>query len=279
MEETKTDAVAVREPTDIFARFDQLDDEAILAELEGRLTEVAVYHFNQQGKEIWGISKVGIDWATTELAKKGYILRDEKMDYQVDPTDPNYVLFTATVGKYFVAKDGAEAQGDAAIGNKRQSIKMQKRDGTTTPDPFWFEKGSQKAIRNARMRLIPEEIKSQIILMAKGQGRVKEVAPKVVAPTAMDDGPDPLADYAGPPTDDEKWGKVTLVMSDNKARQFGKFEAIPKFENMKAQIGKEHYYNILGEYGYEHSNEIKQRDMPKVWNALMDVYKTKQVTK
>ncbi|MCK7503223.1 MAG: hypothetical protein MZV70_03380 [Desulfobacterales bacterium] len=40
--------------------------------------------------------------------------------------------------------------------------------GRSTPDPFWFEKGSQKAIRNARMRLIPEETKAAIIAAAKG---------------------------------------------------------------------------------------------------------------
>ncbi|MCK7503225.1 MAG: hypothetical protein MZV70_03390 [Desulfobacterales bacterium] len=38
-----------------------MDDEAIVNELEGRLVESAVYHFTQQGKELWGLGKTGVD--------------------------------------------------------------------------------------------------------------------------------------------------------------------------------------------------------------------------
>ncbi|MCK7503224.1 MAG: hypothetical protein MZV70_03385 [Desulfobacterales bacterium] len=47
----------------------------------------------------------------TELAKKGYIIRDEELAYAQDPTDSNFILFTARVGKYFVDKSGMEASG------------------------------------------------------------------------------------------------------------------------------------------------------------------------
>lgn len=170
-----TEAIVLREPLDIFAQFDRLDDVAIVDEMEGRLVDSAVYHFNQQGKELWGLAKTGVDWCATELSKKGYILRDEELNYSQDPTDPTYILFTAKVGKYFVDKTGAEAKVDSTFGTKRQWTKMARRDGTTAVDPFWFEKGSQKAIRNARMRLIPEETKAAIISLAKSGGRVREV--------------------------------------------------------------------------------------------------------
>ncbi len=172
--EEQTAIVKISEGQDIFAIFDQLDDAAIVNELEGRLVESAVYSFDQGGKQIWGLAKTGVDWCATELEKKGYIIRDEELTYTLDPTDPTYMLFTAKVGKYF-ADTNKEVKVDTAIGTKRQWTKMKRQDGSVMADTFWFEKGSQKAIRNARMRLIPEETKSTIIALAKQGGRVKEV--------------------------------------------------------------------------------------------------------
>lgn len=175
-------AIVKRESQDIFARFDGLDDDVIVAELEGRLVDTAVYHFNQDGKELWGIGKVGVDWCANELTKQGYVLRDEDVEHSIDPTDPAYVLLKAKVGLFLVAKDGAEARVSTAIGTKRQSVKLRKRDGSTVPDGFWYEKGSQKALRNARLRLIPEEVKAMIIARAKEGGKVRVVTDRELPP-------------------------------------------------------------------------------------------------
>jgi glutaredoxin len=48
--------------------------------------------------------------------------------------------------------------------------------GKIVEDPFWFEKGSMKAIRNATARLIDEELKSNIIALAKQQKKVKVIS-------------------------------------------------------------------------------------------------------
>jgi hypothetical protein len=67
---------------------------------------------------------------------------------------------------------------EAVNGTKRQWVKM-KSKGKIVDDPFWYEKGAMKALRNARSRLIPEEIRSKIITLAKTKGRVKDIQHEV----------------------------------------------------------------------------------------------------
>ena len=85
------------EKFDPFVMMDALDDKLILAEIEGRLTEAWFYHFpaGASSKEVWGISKVGIDEAADELSHKGHILRELSIDYRVCPISAEHVKFTA----------------------------------------------------------------------------------------------------------------------------------------------------------------------------------------
>ncbi len=262
-------ALARREPVDVFSRFDNLDDEAIVAELEGRLVDSAVYHFRQDGKELWGLSKVGADWAVTELGRKGYIMRDEKLEYVLDPTDPSYVLFTAQVGKYYVGKSGDEAQGEAAIGTKRQWTKMKRRDDSIVSDPFWFEKGSQKAIRNARLRLIPEETKAAIISVAKDKGRVKEVTTaEAQYPSDQRQAP-PSSPAPGPAQ------KVPILIriqkSDGKYYNEPLAEVYANLKKMRSLIGDEKYYEKLSAYKCSHANELPHAKLPDFYADVLKV--------
>jgi hypothetical protein len=158
----------------VFQMLDALDDGAILTEMEGRLTKNWVYAFKQGGTMIYGLGKEGVDQACLILAQKGCIIRETGVKYSVDPTNPAYVLFEATVQKFGVTRDGKEIPMEIVIGHKRQCTKILLRTGGAMPDPHWFEKGAGKALRNARMRLIPENIKSQIIAKAKKIGNVKD---------------------------------------------------------------------------------------------------------
>ena len=178
-EETK-DKIIVRESQDVFQRFDELDDKVIIAELQNRVVEDWVYHFKQDGKDVWGIGKAGIDGCVSELGKQGIALREEDVSVMPDPTNPQYMLFTAKVSKHFIAKDGAEAMVETAIGTKRQWTKIMARGSDKPVDnKFWFEQGSIKALRNAKSRLIPEDIKAKIIAFAKANKKVQEVKPVV----------------------------------------------------------------------------------------------------
>lgn len=161
---------------DIFQRFDALDDKIIIDELENRVIDKWVYHFKpKDAPEVWGLGKAGIDGCARELSKKGIALREEEVTVQVDPTNSQYILFTARVAKHFVDEAGGEAMVESAIGTKRQWTKMELRGGKVVVDPYWYEKGSIKALRNAKSRLIPEEIKAQIITFAKSKGKVREI--------------------------------------------------------------------------------------------------------
>jgi len=175
-EEKGKNLPAISQGIDIFQRFDAMDDKIIIDELENRVIDKWVYHFKSGGRDVWGLGKAGIDGCARELSTQGIALREEDVKAAIDPTNKQYVLFTARVAKHFVDKQGEEAMVESAIGTKRQWImQLIKGQENPVPDPFWFEKGSQKALRNAKARLIPEEIKAQIITFAKQKGKVKEI--------------------------------------------------------------------------------------------------------
>jgi len=174
------DLPATTESQDVFERFDEIDDKVILRELENQVIDDWVYHFVVEGHHIWGLGKVGIDACTRKMGEKGIALRDDSVDYDVDPTNPEYVLFTAKVSRHVVNEQGLEAAVESAIGTKRQwtiLILRRKIQGEYKlfPNKFWFEQGSQKALRNAKARLIPDEIKTKIIEFAKTHKKVKEI--------------------------------------------------------------------------------------------------------
>lgn len=169
---------------DPFVAMDRLDDDAIMAELEGRTIKALVYEFKQDGGTVRGLSKVGVDSVAREMAKQGEVLREMELDWAVD--DDGAVLFKAKVGRYMVQTNQAtgeihEVLLDTAFGVKRQ----EKGYAGGRANPFWFEQGSMKAARNARMRLIREDLKQTVIQAAVNEGRVQKVEqpPAVLAPT------------------------------------------------------------------------------------------------
>lgn len=171
----KKDAIVTHEPHDIFELFDKLDDRVIIAELEHKVVDTWVYHFIQDGKDIWGVGKAGIDGCSDMLSKKGIALREDWVRCEPDPIHPEYLLFSASVTKYLVAKDGTEIKTNSAIGTKRQWIMIKRRDGRIASNKFWYEQGSIKALRNAKARLIDDEIKSKIIAYSKKHKKVKTI--------------------------------------------------------------------------------------------------------
>ena len=164
---------------DPFAAMDRLDDEAILAELEGRVMKALVYSFNQGGQTVTGLSKAGVDATVREMAKQHEVIRELDCTFQDFGND---ALFTAKAGRYAVKFDSEQGKAvevllDTRIGTKRQSKKMPNgRD-----NPFWFEQGSMKALRNANMRLLREDLKQAIIARAMAEGGVREVRPEEAA--------------------------------------------------------------------------------------------------
>lgn len=163
----------VKRGDDPFSLMDTLDDKAIIAELEGRVVDTWVYHFSQDKQDIWGLSKVGVDAACREMAKLGEVIREIEVNFVVDPSSDGYFLFTAKAARFVVNKDGQEIELDSAIGTKRQANHHPKGG----LNKFWFEQGSMKALRNARQRLISEDVRAKIMALAKKKGKIKDVKP------------------------------------------------------------------------------------------------------
>lgn len=176
--ETK-DLVPIQDELDIFKKFDELDDSLVVAEIDKKVAEVWVYHFVQDKHEVWGLAKEGVDQCAILMGKKGTALREDEVTFQVDPTSPEHVIFIAKVSKHLVDEKGNEAGVESTIGTKRQSLmrKVKTKEApfyTMVSNDFWAEQGAMKAIRNAKMRLIPEEIKSRVIANAKkSKGKIK----------------------------------------------------------------------------------------------------------
>lgn len=260
---------ATIESQDIFERFEQLDDKVIIQLLENQVVDNWVYHFVQDGKHIWGIGKAGIDGCTKEMGTKGIALREDSVDFVVDPTHPEFVLFTAKVSKHVVDEKGLEATVESAIGTKRQWIMLKKRDGKLTSNKFWFEQGSQKALRNAKARLIPDEIKAKILAFAQKKGKVREIEP----PAKKKEEDNGIADMSGQGPGKEEFRTIPITRKD-KTVMHTKFEALDRFKEAKTQLGKELYYKILGENGYEKSNQIPDKDIPKIYYALLEAHES-----
>ncbi|HAX98971.1 MAG TPA: hypothetical protein DCY12_08845 [Candidatus Atribacteria bacterium] len=151
-----------------FWLMDRLDDELIKAELEGKLPDVLTYHFQDGGKEIWGLSKAGVDEAKAELAKKGEVLRVLDVQFIDGDKDGKFIV---KVGRYAISSTGQEVLLDTTAGFKKQ----EKNTLTGKENKFWFEQGGVKAQRNAFHSLIPKTIIQGVIEYAKKSGKVKEV--------------------------------------------------------------------------------------------------------
>ena len=172
-------------PWEPFSLMEQLDDEAILAELRGGTLGAYVYSFQQDGHEVTGLSKVGVDMAVSQMALKGEVIREDDVKVEWSP-DRQEVFFIVKAQRFLVSKDGRELLLQTAMGAKRQEVymKVHPRDRFGRPDmakwekvedPFFFEKGMSKAARNAKRRLIPEDLIVKIVTEAAAQGKTKKV--------------------------------------------------------------------------------------------------------
>lgn len=183
----------------VFKAFDSLDDESVALVKKGMDTRVEkswVYYFKQGSQEVWGVGKEGIDEITNYLAKFGILFQDVEVNVKKDEFNPEYALVTAKVQVIYADKNGNRIEGPQKIGSKRQWTKMKvyKRDKRgfkvkdknghyvteLQDDPFWFEKGTMKAIRNATRRLIEGHYLEMVIAKAKKLNKVRKVTKEEV---------------------------------------------------------------------------------------------------
>ncbi len=53
-----------------------------------------------------------------------------------------------------------------------------------------------------------------------------------------------------------------------------KYEVLDRFKAAKSKLGKEMYYKILGENGYEKSDQIPKEDIQKLYDAMIEAYES-----
>lgn len=181
--------MSVHETHDVFESYDLADEEQIIAEMSGRVTDKYVYTFKQGGQDVTGLSFAGTNWAVREYAKQGEVIRIVGYPHiMVDPMDPDYVIVIVTAQRFAVQREsGKEIALDSTIGVKRQWKFMEKKKydesgaligKETVVDPFYLEKATSKAIRNSKQALIPTDIVKKLISRAIDARNGKNVQPR-----------------------------------------------------------------------------------------------------
>jgi hypothetical protein len=153
-----------------FALMDQMDEEALTRELQGVAVSEFVYVVKEGGQEIVGLSKQGIDEACMVLVRQGQVIREESLEHVIlGEGDDREALFKVRAARFAVSPDGHEVRLDQVLGVKRQPLYF--KPGRM--NPFWYEAGAMKAARNARFRLIPAQVRAQVIAAARVAGAVR----------------------------------------------------------------------------------------------------------
>lgn len=184
----------------VLAMIDEIEDSEIVAAISSQVTKAWVYEFPMGGQTVRGLSATGVEEAARELGKHGEAIRE--MDVRIEYEDENEARFVAQAGRYAISHDGKEVLLDVAIRAKRQSKRIKLRSGGWQEDDSWYEKGVTKAVRNAKLALLPEMAKTQILAAAITAGRVRQVdAPQrqqrqQPAPKTIDASPAEAADDA-----------------------------------------------------------------------------------
>jgi hypothetical protein len=172
--------------SNVFLAFDRLDDDQIIQEMKGAALSEYVYEFSDGAQTVRGLSKIGTDDASRIMAVKyGEVLRE--VDCWLEREDEQAAYFKAKVSRFVAKNDGTVIEMDSAIGHKRQEKIIALKKGGTKLNPFWYEQGGQKALRNAKQKLMPETIKQAIIAAYVEQGKVRHVAPVEVAQNGTDE--------------------------------------------------------------------------------------------
>ncbi len=74
------------------------------------------------------------------------------------------------------------------------------------------------------------------------------------------------------PPDRENQFRTIPIKIGSKTYLHTKYEVLDRFKAAKSKLGKELYYKILGENGYEKSDQIPKEDVQKLYDAMIEAY-------
>jgi hypothetical protein len=114
---------ALPDTWDPFQLMDRLDEEALRKELEGIASDELVYVVKENGQEVVGLSKVGVDECCMVLVAQGMVIREEELAYEIlGDGEQQEALFKVRAARFAVSPTGAEVRLDQVIGVKRQPL-------------------------------------------------------------------------------------------------------------------------------------------------------------
>lgn len=166
---------------DPLAVVDELESAAIIESLAGNVSPTWIYQFPQGASTVTGLSAVGVDQAARYMATKGEVLRI--IDCHIEHEDDREARFFAVAGRYAVSGDGRQVLLDTAPGAKRQPKYIRLKTGGEQFNDSWYEIGVTKATRNAKAKLLSDEVRQYIIAEAtKRPGAARTVVQGTPAP-------------------------------------------------------------------------------------------------
>jgi len=177
-----------KDPVDFMA-IEWADENQVIEDLRGRVLETYVYevkrwnHKTKRNEIDHELSLAGINAACRALAKKGEVIRILDIQFDSDNQNPEYILVRAQAKRFKILGDGTEVGLDSEWGVKWQWRNMKKKiwengrivGEEVVSDPFFFEKATSKASRNAKKKLIPESAIKVMIKLALKEGKVGKV--------------------------------------------------------------------------------------------------------
>lgn len=169
--------IVVRENSDVFRAIDRCDEELVEKEITGDLIETMAYEFTVSGKKVRGLSYSGVNAVVRTMNSRG-IARITCPPYP----RPLYAEIADEEGDAaweceVYAVD--EVAGGGAWGRATQKKGMKLRSGEVRPDTFSKTKALSKAQRNAKLALISEGLKAELLtLFTKGQVRTIAAGPQ-----------------------------------------------------------------------------------------------------
>jgi len=147
-------------PSEVYELMDDADTELIISSLAGKVIERYIYYLPDI--KAYGLSVNGVEDACRYMAEHGEFIRVEDMPQVI--IDEKGCLANV-IARRFV-KDGKTGDlicADTALGTKYELRIKKKRDDSTWEDKFFREIAVSKAARNAKGKLILEEIKVKLI--------------------------------------------------------------------------------------------------------------------
>lgn len=125
-----------------FRALDLRDEEQILAEMQGRVMDEYAYRFPSGGREVVGLSWVGVKAVARRMGNISIV--------KTDISDDD--------GSYRVVVCAEDRVRNVQMMGAAEQAKVMVVRGEKVPDLFALQKALSKAQRNAIRNLIPEEI-------------------------------------------------------------------------------------------------------------------------